>query len=316
MKAAAAVKNSGDWLCADLVKIILGQIVSIFGNTFLRFAIPLFLLSETGSSAIFGTVSGLALIPYLLCSPLGGVLADRTQKKKIMYTLDLAAGALVLGYAPAVRLAGPVPASLAVLMLLYAVQGLYAPSVIASIPHLVRQEHMMQANSAINTVNSIAGLIGPGAAGLLYSLCGIGPMLSVSAVCFLLSALLEMRIRLCEPIRPTEKRPRVFREIAGTLRYIVREQRAIWDMAIVVLGSNAITGALFSLAFPVIVTTMLGFGETAGSRMYGFLQSVMALGALAGSLGVGVLAGRPPSPGVWPGLWRWLASLFYPADWA
>lgn len=288
----ATFKKHYGWLSADLLKIIAGQVISIFGNTLLRFAIPLYLLNRTGSSAVFGTVSGLALIPYLVCSPLGGVLADRTPKKIIMYRLDFITGSLILGYALLLENVSPVPLSLAVLMLLYAIQGLYAPSVTASMPYLVEKQDMMQASGLINTVNSLANLVGPGAAGLLYGLFGILPMLCVSTVCFLISALLEVSIRLCETLPQMEKRPHVFREIAGTLRYIVKEQRSIWETALVALTVNAVLGALINLAFPVIVTTMLGFGEAEGSLRFGYLESAMALGALFGSLGAGVFARR------------------------
>ena len=232
------------------------------------------------------------MIPYLICSPLGGVLADRTQKKKIMYVLDFSTFLLILAYALLIGKASPVLLSTAVLMILYSIQGLYAPSVTASIPYLVEKQDIVQATSVIDTVNSLSRLIGPSAAGVLYGLFGILPMLYVSAVCFLLSALLEVRIRLAEALPAAESRPRAFQEIAGTLRYIRKEQRGLWDISRVELIANMVVGALINLSFPVVVTTMLGFGQAEGSILYGYLQSVMSLGALLGALGAGVFAKR------------------------
>ena len=56
----------------DFVLVVLGQIISIFGNTVLRFALPLYLLSETGSAALFGVVTAIAFIPMIILSPIGG----------------------------------------------------------------------------------------------------------------------------------------------------------------------------------------------------------------------------------------------------
>lgn len=66
----------------DFILVVIGQIISLFGNAVLRFALPLHLLNVTDSPAVFGTVSALSFLPMLLMSPIGGVLADRINKKK------------------------------------------------------------------------------------------------------------------------------------------------------------------------------------------------------------------------------------------
>lgn len=58
----------------DFTLVVVGQIISLFGNAILRFALPLYLLKETGSSALFGTVTACALLPMILLSLLGGML--------------------------------------------------------------------------------------------------------------------------------------------------------------------------------------------------------------------------------------------------
>ena len=57
----------------DFTLVVIGQIISLFGNAILRFALPLYLLHETQSPALFGVVGGAAFIPAVLCSPIGGV---------------------------------------------------------------------------------------------------------------------------------------------------------------------------------------------------------------------------------------------------
>ena len=73
------MKHRKTYCGRDFTLVVAGQIISLFGNAILRFALPLYLLKETGSSALFGTVTALALLPMILLSLLGGVLADRVK---------------------------------------------------------------------------------------------------------------------------------------------------------------------------------------------------------------------------------------------
>lgn len=65
----------------DFTLVIIGQIISLFGNAAVRFALPLYLLNYTGSSALYGTVTACAFVPAILLSPVGGMIADRVNKK-------------------------------------------------------------------------------------------------------------------------------------------------------------------------------------------------------------------------------------------
>ena len=80
----------------DFILVVIGQIISLFGNTAIRFALPLHLLNHTGSSALYGTVTACAFIPAILLSPIGGIVADRINKKNIMVILDFFTAAVIL----------------------------------------------------------------------------------------------------------------------------------------------------------------------------------------------------------------------------
>lgn len=60
----------------DFTMVVIGQIISLFGNGILRFALPLYLLMETESSALFGMVTACSFIPMVIFSFFGGVIAD------------------------------------------------------------------------------------------------------------------------------------------------------------------------------------------------------------------------------------------------
>ena len=65
----------------NFILIVIGQIISLFGNGIIRFALPLYLLQITGSSAIFGIVSAMSFVPLIIVMPIGGIIADRVNKK-------------------------------------------------------------------------------------------------------------------------------------------------------------------------------------------------------------------------------------------
>ena len=62
--------------------VVIGQIISLFGNAVMRFALPIHLLNVTGSAAVLGVVSGCAFIPLAVMSPIGGIIADRVNKRE------------------------------------------------------------------------------------------------------------------------------------------------------------------------------------------------------------------------------------------
>ena len=76
--------------------LILGQISSLIGNYTLKFALSMYVLEQTGSASIFAGLLALALLPTILLSPFGGILADRANRRNIMAALDTLSGLSVL----------------------------------------------------------------------------------------------------------------------------------------------------------------------------------------------------------------------------
>ena len=76
--------------------LLLGQISSLLGNYTLRFAVSMYVLDLTGSAGVYSLIMTLSMLPTIVLSPLGGVLADRADRRKIMVALDALSGAAVL----------------------------------------------------------------------------------------------------------------------------------------------------------------------------------------------------------------------------
>ena len=108
----------------DFTLVVIGQIISLFGNAVLRFALPLHLLRETGSSALFGAVTACSFVPMVVFSLLGGVIADRVNKRNIMVLLDACTALLIAVFYLALGRVPLVPLMSAALMLLYGLRVL------------------------------------------------------------------------------------------------------------------------------------------------------------------------------------------------
>ncbi len=271
----------------DFTLVVIGQIISLFGNAILHFALPLYLLRETGSIALFGAVNACSFVPMILMGPIGGTAADRVHKGRIMAGLDFLTAGLTVAYCLLWGRAPLVPLVIVTLMLLYAIAGAYQPAVQASLPLLLSPDRLTQGNAVINMVATLANLLGPALGGVIFGLWGLGPILTIGGVCFFLSAVMEIFIRV-----PHERRPRsagvlatVGRDLGESWRYISREQPIFLRVTLVLSAFNLILSAVMIVGIPAIVAQVLDMSDAD----LGLTQAVMALGGLFGGLLAGLL---------------------------
>ena len=240
----------------DFMLMILGQIISLFGNQLLRFALPLYLLSQTGSAALFGTISAISFIPMILLFPIGGIIADRVNKRNIMVILDFSTAALVFFFSLTINNQNIVSLIAATMLLLYAIQGTYQPAVQASIPVLVDHEHMMTANSIVDIISSLANMLGPVLGGLLYAFIGLSPILHISIFCFFASAIMETFIHI--PFQKQKNPGNIIvsgaQDIKESFLFLISEKPLLLKMAISYGTISLLLCSLFNIALPVLLT--------------------------------------------------------------
>lgn len=274
----------------DFLLVLIGQIISMFGNAILRFALPLYLLRETGSSTLFGVVNATSFIPMIVLSMVGGVLADRVNKRNIMVILDFFTAALIAIFYLCLGRLPIVPLFIVMLMLLYGISGTYQPSVQASIPVLVHGDKLMAGNAVISQVDTLASLVGPVIGGMLFGMWGIKPILLISIGCFTFSAVMEIFITIPFTKRKTDKG--IFAIAASDLKesymFVKNEKPIFISMLIIVIGLNLVLSAMIMVGLPVIIVNILKMSDS----MLGFSQGALAFGGLAGGLTAGLMAGK------------------------
>lgn len=280
----------------DFTLVVIGQIISLFGNAMIRFVLPLYLLNQTGSSALHGAVTACAFIPAVILSPIGGIIADRVNKRNIMVILDFLTAVIVWIFLAVMDRGNQVFLLTATLMLLYGIAGAYQPSVQASVPVLASQENFMAANAVINTVSSFAALLGPVLGGIFYSAYGLRPVLAVCAVCFVLSAFMELFIHI-----PFVRQPSgggvirlVRKDFRESVDFIRKEKPVLGRGLLAVCGINFFLSAMIMVGLPYMVTVVMGFSADWANRLYGFAEGALAAGGLAGGICAGVFAKRLP----------------------
>ena len=278
----------------DFTLVVIGQIISLFGNATIRFALPLYLLNLTGSSALYGTVMAFAFIPTLLLSPIGGIVADRINKRNIMVILDFFTAAVILTFSLLMNGVSLIPLLTVTLMFLYGIAGAYQPSVQASIPALVSHENFMAANSIINAISSFASLTGPVFGGILYSAYGLRPILWVCMVCFTLSAIMEIFIKI--PFQKQTSKGGIWKtagtDFAESIRFIRKEKPVIGKTLLVICGINLFLSSMIIVALPYLVTEVLHLEASQTNRLYGIAEGILAAGGLAGGISSGIFANK------------------------
>lgn len=204
----------------NFIIIVIGQIISLFGNAIQRFSMSLYLLEFTGSTAAFARILAISTIPYILFAPIAGMLSDNVNKKKIMVYLDLICSVLIGSYAfILLRDHDHELIVTAVMFILSICYTLYGPAVVSSIPQIVEEEKLTTANGIINQVGSIVNFAGPILAGVLYGLLGIKVIVVINAISFLMSAILELFLDIPDVVKVEEADVQFSREI-----YIDRDE--------------------------------------------------------------------------------------------
>ncbi|WP_346935658.1 MFS transporter [Clostridium sp.] len=262
--------------------VVIGQIISMFGNAILRFALPLYLLRETGSASLFGIVTASSFLPMILLSFLGGILADRVNKRNIMVALDFLTASIIFLFFMALGKLPIVPLFIAVLMLLYGINGTYQPTVQASIPLLVSEDKILSAGAIVNQVGALAGLLGPIIGGMLFGAFGIVPILLISIACFAASAIMEIFIHI-----PFEKRNNAMKisaiiksDFLDSTNYMKKEKPVLIKIIGLATIFNLVLSSMLIVGMPILIIGTLKMSD----ELLGFSQGAMALGGLCGGI--------------------------------
>lgn len=267
--------------------LILGQVSSLTGNYTLKFALSMYVLEQTGSASIFAGMLSAALLPTVLLSPFGGILADRANRKHIMVALDALSGLSVLAAGLLLPLGRELWVIGALLVLLSVLAAFESPTVQACVPQMVSPQNLVQGNAVVSQVSAVTSLVTPFLGSLFYTAFGIGPVFAAAVVCFWLTALLECMIRLeyQKPPRTAGIGAIVREDLAVSAHFLRREQPDILKLLLLAALAGMFVSGTAVVGFPYLVRTVLGLSAT----YYGAAESAMGAAAILGSLCAGLM---------------------------
>lgn len=288
----------------NFIIIVIGQIISLFGNAIQRFSMSLYLLEFTGSTATFANILAISTIPYILFAPIAGRLSDNINRKKIMVYLDLFCSILIGGYA-FILLRGNDSALIVgtVMFMLSVCATLYGPAVTSSIPQIVEEDKLTSANGVINQVGSIVNFVGPILAGILYGLLGIKIIVIINAVSFLVSAIMELFLDIPDVVKDNSANEneiavdgnnekilsmdfvkRSFVDMKESFVYLKNQKKIVLGIIASYALCNIFLVPILSIVAPYFINVFLGLP----SEVFGIVEAICVLGMILGGFWISV----------------------------
>jgi MFS transporter, ENTS family, enterobactin (siderophore) exporter len=271
----------------DFKVLLTSQGISSLGDAVSFTALPLLVLALTGSGFAMGIVGALETLPDLFLGMIAGAIADRSDRKRMMFLADLGRAFLTALIPLSVALDGP---TMGVILLVAApmsvLRSFFLAGYTASVPALVGRSQVGRANSYFEAIYSMGFIIGPAIAGLLAATIGPGPTLAIDAVSFALSALGLAFVR--RDLRAPVDRPRqrLLTDIREGIDFIMANPTL--RSAILFWGAISILTAPLVMALAVHVTRDLHYTAS----ILGLIIAAYGVGTVIGSLIIARRTGR------------------------
>ncbi|GLW99059.1 non-ribosomal peptide synthetase/MFS transporter [Microtetraspora sp. NBRC 16547] len=296
-----------------------GQFVSAVGTALSSFALGVWAYQNSGRIMDLALVVLLSQIPTVLLTPLGGALADRVDRRRIMLACDAVSGltmaALVLLLATDRLALWNVCLIVGVTSLVTAFQQ---PAYLAAIAQLVPKPYLPQANAMANLGFGVGNVVAPLAGGALIGVFGLSAVVAIDVASFGVGVATLLAVRF--PNRLFHRQEETFRAaLTGGWRFL-RRRRPLLVMAVYFAVVNFCTALMWVLVTPVVlaigsptalgtVTAVGGLGAAVGTGVilvWGGTRrrATGMIGFVVGS-GVGVVL-----MGVWPAVWLIAVGLF------
>ena len=258
-----------------------GQIGSLVGAWMQSVAQPWLVLELGGSPLQLGTVLALMFAPSMFLAPIGGVIADRVDKRRVLMIVNAVAmlqAALLFGLAAS----GLVEIWHVYLLALLAgfVNAIEMPIRQAFAAELVPADDLVNAIALNSTSFNLSRVIGPAVAGVTIAVFGVALNFGINAVSYLsvLIGLWMLDGKALRRVGRPDRFPSIRASLVEGVRYAIATPTVLWPL--VLLGGMATFAMNFQTLLPLYTRDDLGLG----SGGYGALFAALGAGSLIGSL--------------------------------
>ena len=256
---------------------VVGQLISLVGTWMQSVAQSWLIYRLTGSAALLGLIGFAGQIPIFLLAPLGGLLADRLNRHRVLIATQTTM--MVLAFALAALTLGGIVREWQIFVLaslLGVVNAFDIPTRQAFLAETVSRDDIVNAIALNSSMLNGARIVGPAIAGIVVAAFGEGWCFLLNAISYLavIGALLMMHV---EQVPHPGAHVSAWESIIEGFVYSWNTEpvRAL----LLLLGLVSLMGMPYSVLMPVIASSVLGGGPNA----YGVLMAASGVGALAGA---------------------------------
>ena len=263
-------------------RLWVGQFVSTIGDGIQRIAL-LWWAARHGGNGLLVAVALSTIVPTVVCSPIGGWLADHLDRRLLLVGADLSR--IALSGLLALLLFGTDPSVVlvcGVVVLASVAASVFDPAYNAAVPTIVADELLPAANGLNMANGAVGGLVGPLAGGALIAIADIGWVMTVNAATFAWSAACISSCRLPRPVGATWSTI----ERSG-LRDSVAQVRSIPGLGRLVVLATTLNMVVAPV--PMMIAALAIDRLDAGPVTFGMLEMMLSIGLLVGSIAAGVL---------------------------
>lgn len=275
-----ALPASTSGLGGDFWKLWLAQAASQMGDRIHQVALMWWALNVTNSLALTGLVMIATTLPTVLLGPVGGALADRWDRRTLMIGADAARAVVVMAMA-AMAYFGQLtfPVVLAASFLLACLTAFFTPANMAMVPALVDKQHLLRANSFMETTAHSAGVLGPAVGGAIVAAIGAPAAFGANGASFVLSGLAIASLAW-RPAPPAGGAAEPFAESMKAGFRLLRAQPTIAGLLACFACLN-----FFSVSILLFLPHFAKDVFAVGAGGLGLLEAAVAVGMLLAALG-------------------------------
>lgn len=273
----------------DLSLLFGGQVVSAFGDWLYITALVVLTYNLTHSATTVAALTFVRLLPYALFLPIGGALADRFDRRKMMVIADLGRVVCMVGLL-AVDSRERIWIAFPLVFISTCLFSVFRPALGATLPAVAGGEkNLVRANILISQVDAMSLVLGPGLAGVLILLDQTRVAFALNACTYAVSAITLLSLRVIPRRERNSAAEQGWQtETLAGFRFLFRERRGVLAaITLTTAGLTAFNGAIWTLAV-VLSERSWHFG----SQGTGFLNAFYGLGGLVGGFVAGIVMHR------------------------
>ncbi|MGQ4516578.1 MFS transporter [Streptomyces sp. DW26H14] len=260
-----------------------GYSVSVVGTWMQTLALALLVLRLSGSGSDLGLATGARFLPLVVLGPAAGLVADRYDKRRLLYVTQSSSAGIAVLFAVLTGLGAiNVPTVIALSLALGMLTVFDNPARQSLIPELVPRERLTNAVTLNSVSVNMARVLGSAVGGALVAAVGLTACFALNAVSFLAVIASLAMMRKAE-MTAVDRPPRQKGQIREGLRYVRGTPALLLPLVML-----TVTGML-AYEFPVTLPLVARGALHGGAGTYGAMAAMMALGAVVGGLS---LAGR------------------------